>query len=277
MDIEADPRERILDKIWRRIEEAQAAAHSRHCAALAGADRARRQTLREEFLLERLDIFAHWHLSWVHDVMSATTFLEEVKDYAERKLISDLSRDHAVPASLRLKVAGRILNWKAKALKRVREFASNPSVVSMAPVAEEPSVPGPKLAQCVIVSISGLKRWCDLYLKFTANENLRVFIDSQDRGVYTFAQLGFALSKARRPTKAWETLLDLAKAGSQGISTYEEGQRRETVRSRVRLINAALTRVFGLDDPAIHFAHGQGQPSFRLEPPPRIRNFRDVQ
>ena len=126
-----------------------------------------------------------------------------------------------------------------------------------------------------VLQISGLKRWPDLTLKFTARENLRITVDGKDRGLYTFWQLGFALPLSHRQVKAWDTLLELAEARGEGIPTYIDGRRSDLIRAHIRKINAVLSTIFGLKERPIRSSGGRALPSFKLEPPPRIRDFHE--
>lgn len=114
-------------------------------------------------------------------------------------------------------------------------------------------------------------------MKFTANEQVRVFIEGLDCGVRAYWELqGFTsrLGAKAKPNAAWNMLLEIARARGEGIVTYKQpGSRNEKLRSRVRKLNTALTETFGLNENAVTSNNGRSNPAFCAEPPPLIRDF----
>jgi hypothetical protein len=120
MESQADPRERTLEKIWRRIEEDDAFARADFGEALGRADASESKVLFTAFLAERLDIFAYWHLFLVPHLCTVDGFVEMVQMYAER-IVADVRQ---VPVDWRLKGAARVSHWKGMALKRARTLGA---------------------------------------------------------------------------------------------------------------------------------------------------------
>jgi len=98
-------------------------------------------------------------------------------------------------------------------------------------------------------------KWEDVELRFLSDHTLQVVLNGKPQAAQNYVEMGFEDRRTETPTKAWETLLDVARAdGALKVDRSETGYPKQ--QKRVQEIRNALRQKFRLTDDPLPLSKG---------------------